>query len=114
MKKIFLLFFALGFLNVAYSQLNKDDVKEILKSVDLKSFDKVYITFNTSEAASKHKMMDENLASYEALDPKTMEVEFKGNYLHIYGQNYNLYIPYDEIKYIHTTKGKSLQIKISQ
>ncbi len=114
MKRVFLAVLSFCFLNVGYSQFQKADVQEILNSIDMNSLEKVYITFNTSEAQSKHKMMDENLASYEALDPKTLEIEFKDNYLHLNGKNYDLYVPYDKIKYIHTTKSKSLQIKISK
>ena len=114
MKKIFLLFTCLGLMNVGFSQLQKSDVEAIFTKIDFSSFEKVYITFNTSEAGAKHNMRDENLASYEALDPKTITVEYADNYIHLSGSSYDVFIPYDKIKYIHTTKGKSIQIKLSK
>ena len=114
MKKIFLLIASLTLFNCGFGQLQRQDVESILTKIDFKSFEKVYITFNTSEASSKHKMSDENLASYEALDPKTIELEYSENYMHIMGSTYDIFIPYDKIKYIHTTKGKSIQFKLSR
>jgi hypothetical protein len=114
MKKIILLFITLGLATLSHAQLTKADAETIIKNADVTSLEKIFLTFKTNESATKHKMNDENLASYESLDPKTATIEFTENYLHISGKTYDAYIPYDKIKFIHVTKGKSLQIKISE
>ena len=112
MRKLTFLLFILGFYGVTNAQMTKNDVEEIFTSVDLNEFPKFYITFNT-EVGNKKKMENENLACYESLDPKTAEFEYKENYLHLNGKSYDIYIPYDQIKYIHKVKGKSIQIRLS-
>ena len=112
MKKLVLLFFFISFYGAANAQMTKSDVEEIFTSVNINEFPKFYITFN-SEVGNKKKMGNENLASYEALDPKTAEFEYKETYLHLNGKSYDIYIPYNQIKYIHKIKGKSIQIRLS-
>jgi hypothetical protein len=112
MKQLVTALFIWGALNFANAQMVKSDVQEIFSSVDINDFPRFFITFNT-EGGNKHKMEDENLASYEGLDPKTAEFEYKDNYLHLNGKQYDIYIPYNQIKYIHKIKGKSIQIRLS-
>ena len=100
MKKLGLFFFLLGFYGVSHAQMTKHDVEEIFTSININKYPKFYITFS-NEVGSKKKMENENLAPYEALDPKTAKFEYKENYLHLNGKNYDIYIPYNQIKYIH-------------
>ena len=113
MKKILLLTLALGAFNFSYAQLDKEDIKEIFSEIDIKSYPKFFITFNT-DGSDKHKMENENLASYEALNTKTLKLDFKDNYIKVSGDSYVVFLPYDKIKYIHTVKEKSIQIRVSQ
>jgi hypothetical protein len=76
MKKLIILLFTLSICSVSNAQMTKTDVKEIFSSIDMNQYPKFYITFN-SEGGNKHKMENENLASYEALDPKTTQFEYK-------------------------------------
>ena len=92
------------------AQLEKEDVQEIFSEIDVKSYPNFYIAFNTD--ASKHKMEDENLAAYEALNPKTLKLEFKENFMKVSGESYVVFLPYDKIKYIHTVEDKSIQIRV--
>ena len=113
MKNILLLIFSLGVLNLSYGQLEKEDVKEIFSHIDVKSFPKFYISFS-NEVSGKHKMENENLAAYESLNTGTLKLEFNSHYLKISGDSYMVFLPYDKIKYVHTVKAHSIQIRVSE
>ncbi len=112
MKKIFLLVVALGVFQFSFAQLQKNDVKEIFGKIDVKTYEKFYIVFH-SDDAHRH-MEDANLASYESLNVATMKIEYKENYLQITGKAYQVFLPYDKIKYIHTIKGKTIQMRVNR
>jgi hypothetical protein len=113
MKKILLLIISLGIFNFSYAQLEKEDVQDIFTHIDVKAYPKFYVSFNT-ESANKHKMEDENLASYESLNTATLKIEYMKNFMKITGDTYTVFLPYDKIKYIHTIKNHSIQIRVSQ
>ena len=112
MKKVFLLLLSIGMFQISYAQLQKNDVKEILGQVDIKTYPKFYIAFH-SDDGHKH-MGNANLASYEELSTSTMNIEYKENYLQISGKAYKVFLPYDEIKYIHLIKGKAIQLRVTR
>ena len=111
MKKIFLFILSIGTFTFSHAQLKTQDVKEIFSEMDIKSYEHFYITFNT-DGLSHHKNSDANTAAYEELSTKTMKLEYKENYLKIAGDSYNVFIPYDKIKYIDSVKDKTIHMKI--
>lgn len=113
MKKILLLIASLGIINFSYAQLNKADVEDIFTHIDIKSYPQFYVSFNTTNP-TKHKMDDVNLAPYESLNTKTLKIEYMENFMKISGESYTVFLPYDKIKYIHTVKDHSIQIRVSQ
>jgi hypothetical protein len=113
MKKTLLLILVLGVYSFSYAQLEKEDVQEIFSQIEVKSYPKFFIAFN-SDGLNKHKMENENLAAYESLNTATLKIEYKENYMKVTGDSYGVFLPYDKIKYIHTVKGHSIQIRVSQ
>jgi hypothetical protein len=114
MNKLFLLLLiTLGTFTYSHAQLEKEDVMEIFSDMNIKSYPQFFIIFN-SDGVTKHTMVDENLAAYEALNTKTLKIEYKENYIKISGESYEVFLPYDKIKYIHTVKDKSIQVRVNQ